>query len=119
MRFMMTLTMDPATAPTGGPSPQMMEDMGKLIEEMAKAGVLLDTGGLQDITEGTRIELSGGKQTVIDGPFIEAKEVVGGYAIIQAKSKEEALEWASRFLATHGEEWDITSEIRQIQEPPA
>ena len=117
MRFMMLLKLDPTTVPATGPSPELMEEMGKLLEEMTKAGVLLDTGGLLPLDESTRIHQAGGKQTVLDGPFTEAKEVIGGYAIIQAKSKDEAVEWASRFLAIHGDEWDIVSEIRQVEEP--
>ncbi|WSY61771.1 YciI family protein [Nocardia sp. NBC_00881] len=69
---------------------------------MTKAGVLLDTNGLRPITEATKIIQSGGAQTVLDGPFTESKEVVGGYCILQVKSKEEAVEWTSRFLGAHG-----------------
>ncbi len=116
MRFMMLLKLDPAKAPQNGPSQELMEEMGKLIEEMTRAGVLLDTGGLRPLEEGTRIRLSGGKLTVLDGPFAEAKEVIGGYALIQAKSREEAVEWASRFLAIHGDEWEMESEIRQVED---
>ncbi|MCZ4099474.1 transcriptional regulator [Streptomyces sp. SID13666] len=115
MRYMMMLRIEENTDMV--PSEQLMEDMGKLIEEMTKAGVLLDTGGLRPTAEGTRIKLSGGKLTVIDGPFTEAKEVIGGYAMIETKSKEEALEWASRFLRIHGDGWEIVSEIRQIEGP--
>ncbi|WP_217698521.1 YciI family protein [Streptacidiphilus griseoplanus] len=113
---MMLLKLDPAKAPQNGPSQELMEEMGKLIEEMTRAGVLLDTGGLRPLEEGTRIRLSGGKLTVLDGPFAEAKEVIGGYALIQAKSREEAVEWASRFLAIHGDEWEMESEIRQVED---
>lgn len=63
------------------------------------------------------IRQSGGKQTVLDGPFAEAKEVIGGYAMLQAKSLDEAVQWASRFLAVHGDEWEIETEIRQVEEP--
>lgn len=117
MRYMMLLKIDPSTVPAGGPSEELMEEMGKLIEEMTRAGVLLDTGGLRPLEEGTRLRQAGGKQTVLDGPFTEAKEMIGGYALIQAKSQEEAVEWASRFLAIHGDEWEIESEIRQVEEP--
>jgi hypothetical protein len=117
MRFMMLLELDPSKAPAQGPSEELMTEMGKLIDEMTKAGVLLDTGGLRPVEEGTALRQSGGRLTVLDGPFTEAKEVVGGYCIIQAKSQEEAVEWASRFLAIHGPEWDIRSQVRQIEEP--
>jgi hypothetical protein len=117
MRYMMLLSMDPATVPAAGPSQELMTEMGKLLEEMTQAGVMLDTGGLHPREESTVLHLSGGKQTVVDGPFTEAKEVVGGYCIIQAKSQDEAVEWARRFLALHGDEWDLYSEIRRIEEP--
>jgi hypothetical protein len=117
MRYMMLLKMDPATAPTTGPGEELMEEMGKLLEEMTRAGVLLDTAGMRPLEESTVIKQSGGKQTVLDGPFTEAKEVVGGYALVQAKSQEEAAEWASRFLAIHGDQWEITAEVRQLDEP--
>jgi hypothetical protein len=84
---------------------------------MTRAGVLLDTGGLRPTSEATVLRLSGGKQTVVDGPYAEAKEVIGGYCMLQAKSQEEAVEWASRFLAIHGDGWELTTEVRQIVEP--
>ncbi|MCR8578193.1 YciI family protein [Streptomyces sp. Isolate_219] len=118
MRFMMLLKIDENTVPAGGPSPELMAEMGKLLDEMTKAGVLLDTAGLTPTAQGTRLHLSGGRITATDGPFTEAKEVIGGYALIQAASKEEAVEWATRFLRTHGDEWTLTSEIRQVEEPP-
>ncbi|MQA84549.1 MAG: transcriptional regulator [Streptosporangiales bacterium] len=117
MRFMMMVKIDENAGPAGGPSEELMEEMGKLIDEMTKAGVLLDTAGLRPTAEGTRVHWSHGKMSVTDGPFTEAKEVIGGYAIVQAKSKDEALEWAKRFVRIHGEDWEITSEIRQIEEP--
>ncbi|MFI6769602.1 YciI family protein [Streptomyces sp. NPDC050355] len=118
MRFMMLLKIDENDVPDGGPSPELMEEMGKLLDEMTKAGVLLDTAGLAPTAQSTRLHLSGGKITATDGPFTEAKEVIGGYALIQAASKEAAVEWATRFLRVHGDEWTLTSEIRQVEEPP-
>jgi len=112
---MMLLKADPGKNPQG-PSEELMEEMGKLIDEMTRAGVLLDTGGLRPLDEGSRITIAGGRQTVLDGPFTEAKEVIGGYALIQAKSKEEAVEWCSRFMAIHGDEWELEAEIRQVEE---
>ncbi len=117
MRYMMLLKMDPASVPEGEPSEKLMADMGSLIDEMTKAGVLLDTGGLHPVEEATVVRLSGGRQTVLDGPFTEAKEVVGGYCVLQAKSHDEAVEWASRFLAVHGDRWEMRLEIRQIDGP--
>ncbi|HZU54493.1 MAG TPA: YciI family protein [Actinocrinis sp.] len=116
MRYMSLIKIDPAGVPEGGPSEELMTEMGKLIEEMTKAGVLLDTAGLAPLDESTRVQLSGGKLTVIDGPFTEAKEFVGGYALTQCRSKEEAIEWGKRFLAIHGDQWEIALEIREVQE---
>ena len=99
------------------PSEQLMADMGKLMEEMTKAGVLLDTAGLRPTSEGVRIRLARGKLSQVDGPFTETKEVIGGYAMFEAGSKEEAVEWTSRFLKIHGDEWDIECEVRQLEEP--
>ncbi|MCX5385091.1 YciI family protein [Streptomyces sp. NBC_00083] len=115
-RYLTMVRIDENNAPEGGPSPELMQRMGDLIEEMTKAGVLLDTAGLTPTAEGTRIRWNGGELTVTDGPFTETKEVVGGYAIIQAKNKAEALEWAKRFLQVHEKEWDVTSEVREIAE---
>jgi len=98
------------------PSPENMAAMGKLIEEMAKAGVLLATEGCQPSSKGARVRISGGKFTVTDGPFTETKEVVGGFALFQVKSKDEALEWTKRFLSLCGEG---DSEIRELHEAPA
>ncbi|MFI0713136.1 YciI family protein [Streptomyces inhibens] len=118
MRYMMLLKIDERSMPAGGPGPELMEEIGKLIDEMTKAGVLLDTAGLTPTAQGTRVHLSGGRLSVTDGPFAEAKEVIGGYLLIQAASKEEAVEWASRFLRMHGSEWELTAEIRQVEQVP-
>jgi hypothetical protein len=118
MRFMMMIKTEEGSGPAAGPSEKMMTEMGKLMDEMSKAGVLLDTAGLRPTEEGTQLQWDHGKLNVVDGPFTEAKEVVGGYAIVQAKSKEEALEWAKRFVRLHGDDWKVTSEVRQIEEPP-
>jgi hypothetical protein len=117
MRYLLLIQLKPdAEAPTG-PDERLADEMGKLLEDMTKAGVLLDTAGLRPIEEATRIHLAGGKQTVIDGPFTESKEIIGGYCLLQARSKEEAVEWASRFLAVHGPEWEMGMEIRQLDDP--
>lgn len=99
------------------PSEQLMSDMGKLIGEMTQAGVLLDTAGLRPSSEGARVKLSRGKLGVMDGPFAEAKEVVGGYAILKADSMDEAIELTKRFLKVHGDEWVVECEVRQLEEP--
>jgi hypothetical protein len=95
------------------PSKEYLAEMGKLIEEGMKAGTLLVSEGLQPSSKGARVRLSGGKITVTDGPFTEAKELVAGFAVIQMKSKEEAVESAKQFLKTAG---DGECEIRQLYE---
>ncbi len=83
-------------------------------EELAKAGALLDASGLQPSSKGWRIKYSGGKRTVIDGPFAETKELIAGYTLIQVKSKEEALEWTKRFPNPYLKDGEI--EVRQLFE---
>jgi hypothetical protein len=95
------------------PSQQEIAKMGKLIEEMTKSGALLATEGCLPTAKGARVRLSKGKVTVTDGPFTEAKELIAGFALIQAESKEEAIELAKRFLQVAG---DGESEIRQVYE---
>jgi hypothetical protein len=96
------------------PTPEHMAAMGGLIDEMTRAGVLLATEGCQPTAKGARVRRAGEKITVTDGPFAESKEVVGGFALIQVASKEEAIEWTRRFLQVAG---DGESEIRQLHEP--
>ncbi|MEV5278677.1 YciI family protein [Streptomyces sp. NPDC006692] len=115
-RYLTMVRIDENNAPAGGPSPELMERMGDLIGEMTKAGVLLDTAGLRPSAEGTRVRWNADGLAVTDGPFTESKEVVGGYAIIQAKDQAEAVEWAKRFVQIHEVEWDVTSEVREIAE---
>lgn len=96
------------------PSEQLMADMGKLMEELTREGKLIDTAGLTPTASGVRVRLAGGKLSVVDGPFTEAKEVIGGYALLEAASKEEAIELAKRFLSVHGDEWNLECEVRQL-----
>jgi hypothetical protein len=98
------------------PSQQEMAAVGQLIEDMAKAGVLIATDGLQPSSKGARVRISGGKFTLTDGPFTETKELIAGYAIVQAKSKTDAIELAKRFLKVMGEG---ESEIRLMHDVPA
>ncbi len=100
-------------------SPELMAGMGKLTEEMMKAGVLLASDGLQPSSKGTRIKYSSGKRTVIDGHFAETKELIGGYAILQAKSKEEAIELANRVVEVHVKAGipEFEMEIRPLFDP--
>jgi hypothetical protein len=116
MRFMMMVRANKNTEAGVMPDEKLIAAMGKYNEEMAKAGILLDLAGLQPSTKGARIRFSGGKPTVIDGPFAETKELIAGYWLIQVKSKEEAIEWAKRCPCPHGEAAEGEIELRQIFE---
>ena len=96
------------------PSQKLMEDMGKLIEEATREGWLVSTAGLKPTAEGKRVRQRYGKLTTTDGPFTETKEVVGGYAILEAASMAEAIELTKRFLRVHGPEWDVECEVREL-----
>ena len=111
MQFLLYST-DPKPEAAPPPTPELMAAMGKLVEDSIKSGVLVTTGGLQG--KGTRVRLSHGKYTVTDGPFIEAKELMGGLAVIQVKSLDEAIAWAKRFRDIVG---DGESEIVRIMRP--
>ena len=111
MRF---LCLYKSAKPEGAPPTQKeMDEMGKLIQEGMNAGWLLATEGCLPSALGSRVKRSGDKYTVTDGPFTEAKEIVGGFALIQAKSKEEAIQLTKDFLKVAG---DGESEIRQLYE---
>ena len=117
MRFMMIVKASKDSEAGVMPSEELLGAMGKYNEELMKASVLLDLSGLQPSSKGARVKFSGGKRTVIDGPFAETKELIAGYWLIQVKSKEEATEWAKRvpfepdYNAGEGE-----IEIRQVFE---
>ena len=99
------------------PTPELMEAMGKLAEREIKAGRLLDMGGLMPIDMGTRVTLKKGKLAVTDGPFTEAKEVVGGYAVFEFATKEAAVAAAVEFMDLHKQfcpGWEGTCEVRAI-----
>jgi hypothetical protein len=115
MRYLSMIRIDENTAKP--PTERLMADMGKLMEEMTQAGVLIETAGLRPTAEGFRVRLRAGKLSTIDGPFTESKEVIGGFAIIEAKSKEEAIELTKRFLALHGDEWNLECEVRALDMP--
>ena len=115
MRFLSMIRIDETTGQV--PSEKLMTEMGRLIEEWTRAGILVNTAGLRPTSEGARVRLRRGKLSTTDGPFTEAKEVIGGYAILEAKSKEEAVELTKRFLAVHGDEWDIECEVRPLDGP--
>ena len=116
MRYMLLIRPDLAKAPEGGPSEELMTEMGKLLSEMTRAGVLLDTAGLAPAEEATLVQLSGGKVTTVDGPYTEAREFIGGYALVQVGTQEEAAEWAARFLQIHGDAWEMVLEVRGVFE---
>jgi hypothetical protein len=109
MRVMMIIKGDPE--PGQLPSEEILAAMGKYNEELAKAGVLLDLAGLHPSAEGARVKYSGGKRTVVDGPFTESKELIAGYWIIQVKSMQEAIEWAKRVPFESGDEYAPEGEI--------
>ncbi len=104
----------------GFPPKPLMEAIAKLAEEDAKNGTMLGSGGLRPTAQGARVRLSGGKINVIDGPFAEAKEVVGGYAQFELNSREEAIEGAVRFMELHKKHWpgwEGETEIREMYGP--
>jgi hypothetical protein len=115
-RYLTLIRIDEQNAPAGDPGHEFGERMGALLEEIAKAGVMLDTAGLTPTSEGTRVTWAGGRLHCTDGPFTETKEVIGGYAMLQVKDKAEALEWTNRFLRIHPENWTVTAEVREIAE---
>lgn len=112
MRYLSMIRLDENSGQV--PSEQLMIDMGKLIEEMTRTGALIRTAGLKPTSEGFRARLRKGGISMVDGPFTESKEVIGGFAILEAKSKEHAIELTRRFLMVHGDEWDIECEVRPL-----
>jgi hypothetical protein len=115
MRFLSMIRIDERAAQA--PSDQLMQDMGKLIEEMTRAGTLVRTAGLRPTKEGRRVRLSKGRLSTIDGPFVETKEVIGGFAILEAPTMDAAIELTRRFLRVHGDTWEIECEVRQLDGP--
>ena len=117
MRFMMLVK----SAENNGPPPQaLMDAIGKMGEEATKAGLMLQSGGLAPTAMSSRVRLSRGKLTTLDGPFAESKEVVGGFAVFEFKSREEAIESAVNFMELHRQHWpgwDGETEVRQIFGP--
>ena len=116
MRFMMMVKANKDTEAGIMPEEKLIAAMTKYNEELAKAGVLLDLSGLQPSSKGARVKFSAGKRTVVDGPFVETKELIAGYWLIQVQSKEEAIEWAKRAPAPHGEGTEGEIEIRRLFE---
>jgi hypothetical protein len=119
MRF---LIMVKGSENVGPPPNALMGAIVRLGQEATKAGVLIQNGGLLPSAMGARVRLSGGNLGVTDGPFTEAKELIGGYAMYDVKSKQEAVAWASRFMQLHKDHWpgwEGEAEIRQIFDSPS
>ena len=112
MRFMVIVKASAESESGAMPSEELLNEMGRFNQELVNAGIALDWDGLQPSSKGARIKFDGEKRTVTDGPFAETKELVAGYWVIQAKSKEEAIEWFKRAPFDGGAE----IEIRQVFE---
>jgi hypothetical protein len=117
MRFMYIVT---TPKPNAGPTPALMEAMHKLADREIKAGRMLDSGGLMPVATGAQVRITDGKLSVIDGPFVEAKELIGGYAIFELRDKEEAVAAAREFMQLHLDHmpgWEGTCEVRAFAGP--
>ena len=112
MKFLSMIKIDESTGQV--PSEQLQADMGKLIEDWIREGKLIRTAGLRPTSEGFRVRSRHGDISVKDGPFTESKEVIGGYAVIEAKDREEAIELTRQFLRVHGTDWDLECEVRPL-----
>ena len=119
MKFMVMVR----AAENSGPPPRaLMEAIAVLGEEAVKAGAMVQMGGLMPTALGARVRVAAGELTVVDGPFTETKEVVGGFAVYEVKSKQEAVEWTRRFMELHRKHWpgwQGESELRQLFDPGA
>lgn len=116
MRFMSFVT----SAHAGPPTPELIEAMNKLADREIKAGRMIDMGGLTPVAMGAQVRIADGKLSVIDGPFVEAKEVIGGYAIMEFRNKEEAVASAVEFMQLHKDfmpGWEGTCEVRAFGGP--
>lgn len=112
MRYMIINKADAASEAYELPGDELIEGVGKLVEDMTKAGVLLFAEGVHRSSIGARVKVSGGKRTVTDGPFAETKELIGGVMVVEVRSKDEALEWAARLA----EALDDEVEVRKVVE---
>lgn len=120
MRFM-TLIKSVESSNAGPPPPALFQAIAKLGDEAAQAGVLVDTAGLMPTSAGARVRLEGGTISASDGPFGSGHEVVSAYAIFNVSSKQEAIEWATRFMTLHKEHWKGwtgETEVRQLIPTP-
>ena len=117
MRFMYIVT---SPQPMTGPSPDLLAAVAKISEREVKAGRMLDSGGLMPVQTGAQVRITDGKLSVVDGPFVEAKEVIGGYAIFELRDKEEAVAAAVEFMQLHKDHmpgWEGTCEVRAFAGP--
>jgi hypothetical protein len=117
MRFMYIVT----PARFEPPTPALMEAMDKLADQEIKAGRMLDSGGLMPLAAGAQVRIADGRLNVIDGPFVEAKEMIGGYAIFELRDKAEAVAMAVEFMRLHKDlmpGWEGTCEVRAFAGPP-
>src|SRR5512139_167483 len=112
MKYLSMIRIDEKSAQQ--PTERLQADMGRLIDEWTRDGKLIRTAGLRPTSEGFRVRSRYGDLTTTDGPFTESKEVIGGYAVIEARDREEAVELTRRFLEVHGNEWDIECEVRPL-----
>jgi hypothetical protein len=103
MRFLGYNIAPEADMPTEPPPPELYEAMDTFVQEAVNAGVIVATGGIAPTSEGTKISLKDGEFTVVDGPFTEAKELVGGWALMECRDRDEAIEWSKRFISVLGE----------------
>jgi hypothetical protein len=116
MRFMIIVKASKDSEAGVMPEEKLISEMAAYHEELAKAGALVDASGLHPSSKGWRIKHAQGKRTITDGPFIEAKELIAGYTIIQTKSREEAIEWTRRLPNPGGEGAEAEVEVRQLFE---
>ena len=119
MRYMMIVKGDENFAASGPPPMELMEEIGKLGEEATKAGKMVSMGGLQHSSKGATVRIKGGKIVTTDGPFTEAKEIIGGFTILNLESKEQAIEEAVKFMELHRKlwpKWEGVTEVRPLYE---
>jgi hypothetical protein len=112
MKYLSMIRIDENTGQV--PSERLQAEMGKLIHKWIREGKLVRTAGLRPTSEGVRVRSRHGEISTTDGPFTETKEVIGGYAIIEAADREEAIELTKEFLRVHGDEWDVECEVRPL-----
>ena len=116
MRYMILVKANEESEAGVMPTEGKMAEMAAYHEELAKAGVLLDASGLQASSKGWKVRYAGGRRSLVDGPFAEAKEMIAGYTMIQVRSREEALEWTRRFPNPTLDDRDCEIEVRRVFE---